>query len=68
MPLDAHLPFKTQHNLCMRKAREGEDRLGIPTKMYVVILESIRAVYLPCVHTVTLYGSELWWDRSEVGW
>ena len=65
--MDAHLTFKEQHNRCMKKARAAEAQLRTLTKTYGVFPESVRAVQAACVQVVALYGSELWWDPSEVG-
>jgi len=65
--MDAHLTFKEQHNRCMKKARAAEARLRTLTKTYGAVPDSVRPVQVACVQAVALYGSELWWDPSEVG-
>ena len=51
----------------MKKARAADARLRTLNKIYGVVPESVRAVRVACVQAVALYGSELWWDPSEVG-
>jgi len=65
--MDAHLMFKEHHNRCMKKTRAAEARLRTITKTYGIVPESVRAVQVACVQEVALYGSELWWDPTEVG-
>jgi len=65
--MDAHLTFEEQHNGCMKQARAADARLRTLTKTYSVVPESVRAVQVACVQAVALYGSDLWWDPSEVG-
>ena len=50
----------------MKKARAAEARLRTLTKTYGVLPEISRAVQVPRVQAVALYGSELWSDPSEV--
>jgi hypothetical protein len=51
----------------MMKARAAEARLRSLTKTNGGVRESVRAIQAVCVQAVGLYGSELWWDRREVG-
>jgi len=45
----------------------NEARLRTLTKTHGVVPESVRAVQGACVQAVTLDGSELWCDTSDVG-
>jgi len=65
--MDPLLMFKEHHNRCMKKARAAEASLRTLTQTYGVVPEIVRAVQVPCIQAVALDGSELWWDRKEVG-
>jgi len=65
--MDMHRTFKEHYNQCMKKVRVAEGRVRSLTKTYGTLLESVWAVQEVCVQAVTLYGSELWWDPTEVG-
>jgi len=65
--MDAHLTFKEHHNQCMKKARAAEAQLRTLTKMHGILPVRVRAVHIPCVQAVALYGCELRWDPQEIG-
>jgi hypothetical protein len=51
----------------MKKATAAGARLRVLTTMHRIIPERARAVLIPSVQAVALYGSELWWDQREIG-
>jgi hypothetical protein len=65
--MGTHLTFREHHNRCMKKARAGDARFRVLTKMHGNIPEGETAVHIPCVQAVALDGSELWLDPRVIG-
>jgi len=65
--MDAHHTYNEHHIRCMKKAREAEARLHLLMRMHGIILELVRAVQVACVKVVALYGSEIWWNPTDIG-
>ena len=57
--METQLTFSKQHNRCMNIAGSVEASLQTHTKIYRVVLESVRPIQVTCVHVVALYGSKL---------
>jgi hypothetical protein len=61
-----HLPLKEHYKPNMKRAIAAQVRLQTLAIMYGVVAQSKRAVQVPCVQAVALYGSEPWVNPTVI--